>query len=101
MLNQTVLVGRLTKDIEVQEMEGKKVAYITIAVQRSYKNEEGIYETDFVPVILWNAIATNVAEYCKKGDLVGVKGRTESDNNGICIVADKITFLSSKKEDEE
>ena len=102
MLNQTILVGRIVKEVEVKETDnGRKVAYLTLAVQRSYKNENGEYETDFVPCALWNAIAENVAEYCKKGDLVGVKGRIQNENNGIVIVAEKVTFLSSTKKDEE
>lgn len=102
MLNQIVLVGRIAKEIEVKETDsGKKVCYITLACQRCYKNEEGIYETDFIPCTLWNGIAENVAEYCRKGDIVGVKGRIQSENAGIAIIAEKVTFLSSKKEDEE
>ena len=101
MLNQTILVGRIVKEVEVKEVDNRKVAYVTLAVQRSYKNEEGVYETDFVPCTLWNQMAENVAEYCRKGDLVGVKGRIQNENNGIVIVAEKVTFLSSKKEDEE
>lgn len=102
MLNQTILVGRIAKEVEIKELdEGKKVSYLTLAVQRSYKNEEGEYETDFVPVTLWNGIAANVAEYCRQGDLIGVKGRIQSDNNGLVIVADKVTFLSSKNPKDE
>ena len=101
MLNQTVLVGRLVKEVEVKEVDDRKVAYLTLAVQRSYKNEEGVYETDFVPCTLWNAIAENVAEYCRKGDLVGVKGRLQTENNGLVLVAEKVSFLSSAKKDEE
>lgn len=103
MLNQIVLVGRLTGELQVKELEGdKKVAYITLAVNRAYKNEEGIYETDFIPCTLWNGLAENTAEYCKIGDLVGVKGRLESGNNGIELIAEKVTFLSSSKvEDKE
>lgn len=96
MLNQVFLVGRLTGDVTVKELEGdKKVAYITVAVQRAYKNEEGIYETDLIPCVLWDMIAENTAKYCRKGDLVGVKGRLQSGDNGIELVTDKITFLSS------
>ena len=108
MLNQIVLVGRLVSDPEIKETEsGKKVSNITLAVNRSFKNEEGIYETDFIDCILWNGIATNTSEYCKKGDLVGVKGRVqstivsddsksidESKKNELQIVAEKVTFLS-------
>lgn len=113
MLNQIVLVGRLVSDPEIKKTEsGKKVSNITIAVNRSFKNEEGIYETDFIDCILWNGIAQNTAEYCKKGDMVGIKGRVqssivsddsksidESKKNELQIVAEKVTFLSSKKEE--
>lgn len=103
MLNQIVLVGRLNDNPTIQELEGgTKVSYIKLCVQRTYKNEEGIYETDFIPCTLWNGLAENTAEYCRKGDLVGVKGRLESGNNGIELIAEKVTFLSSSKvEDKE
>lgn len=96
MLNQIVLVGRIVKDIE---QEGETKAVVTVAVPRSYKNADGEYDTDFIPCVLWNGIATNTLEYCKKGDLIGVKGRIQSNENEITVVAEKITFLSSKKED--
>ena len=96
MLNQIVLVGRISKDIEV---EGETKAIVTLAVPRSFKNADGEYETDFIPCVLWNGIATNTKEYCRKGDLVGVKGRIQSNENGITVVAEKVTFLSTKTED--
>jgi single-strand DNA-binding protein len=101
MLNQVVLVGRLTSNPEVREVgEGKKVCDITIAVPRSFKNADGQYDTDFIPLTLWDNIATNTAGYCNKGDIVGAKGRVQSKDGHIEIVAEKITFLSSKKADE-
>ena len=110
MLNQVVFVGRLTKDPEVVESEsGKKRTRIIVAVNRTYKNMDGIYETDFIPCILWNNVAENTCEYCHKGDVIGVKGRiqtnsVESDEgykNYVEIIAEKVTFLSTKKVDEE
>lgn len=98
MLNQTVLVGRLVNEPVIEE---EKHCTITLAVPRSYKNEEGEYETDFIPITLYQAIANNAVEYCKKGDLVGIKGRIQVIDNDIEIVAEKLTFLSSKKVDEE
>ena len=66
---------------ELQQLDNEKeVANVTLAVQRAYKNEEGIYEADFIDCTLWNAIAKNTVEYCKKGDIVGVKGRLQSDS---------------------
>lgn len=101
MLNQVVLVGRLTSDPEIEKIEEKEFTRITLAVARSYKNVDGVYETDFIPCTLWNQIANNTAEYCKKGDIVGVKGRLQSNENKIELVAEKVTFLSSKKENED
>ena len=74
MINQVMLVGRITK-IEEKENEEIKTANITIAVNRSYKNTDGIYETDFISFVLLGNIATNVLEYCQKGDLIGIRGR--------------------------
>lgn len=99
MLNQTVLVGRLTSDPEINEVDGVKVCNITIAVPRSFKNVNGEYDTDFIPVKLHRGIAENTAEYCKKGDLVGVKGRIEIDTDTIKVVAERVTFLSSKRDE--
>ena len=111
MLNQVVIAGRLTSDPVVEETEnGKKVSSITVAVPRSYKNVDGTYDTDFIRCTLWGGIAENTCEYCKKGDIVGVKGRiqtssyeTEDGNKKYAmeVVAEKISFLSSKKVGEE
>lgn len=102
MLNQVICVGRLVRDIELNEDEnGKKNATITLAVSRPFKNEQGMYDTDFIDAIINNVVASQTAEYCKKGDVIGVRGRLQSkmeDNKRIMyIVADKVTFLSSKK----
>lgn len=100
MLNQVVLVGRL---YEINKI-GDKQVLITLATPRPYKNENGEYDTDYIPITLWEGIAQNTLEYCKKEDLVGIKGRIKmiKNENGydIEIVAEKLTFLSSKKEDE-
>ena len=110
MMNQALLVGRLTKDVEIKELDnGKKITNITLAIPRNFKNAEGEYETDFVECTLWNNIAENTAEYCKKGDIVGVKGRLQTNNyekeDGskvfkLDVVAEKVTFLSSRSKDE-
>ena len=110
MLNQVVLVGRIVKEIELKESEnGKKYTNMTIAVPRSFKNVDGVYETDFIDCKLWNVIAENTTEFCKKGDLVGVKGRLqnytytteeEKTQTKTEVVVEKVTFLSqAKKED--
>ena len=109
MLNNTVVVGRIVRNPELKETEtGRKVANITLAVPRTYKNIEGEYETDYIPCVLWSGIAENTVNYCKSGDLVGVKGRIQSrvyeteeiKHYVVELVAEKVTFLSSKKSDK-
>ena len=106
MLNQIVLVGRLVEKPEVKELEGgKKVVNVTLAVQRNFKNADGEYETDFIDCELWSGVAENTAEYCEQGDVVGIKGRMQTelykDKDGNTrkstkLVAERVTFLSKK-----
>lgn len=64
MLNQVVLIGRLTHDPVMKETkEGKKFCEGTIAVRRSFKNKEGKYETDFIKFSAWEGLATNFSTY--------------------------------------
>ena len=101
-------VGRLVARPELKESEnGNKYVNYTVAVQRSYKNADGVYETDFLDVVSFGPVAEKTADYCQKGDMVGIKGRVETslyeNENGekkksTQIVADNITFLSSSKE---
>ena len=109
MLNQIVLVGRLARDITVHKSDnGVKVATISLAVPRSFKNSEGNYDTDFIDCVVFENIAENTKEYCKKGDVLGVKGRVQSrvvekDQKKeylLEIVAEKVTFLSSNQKEE-
>ena len=104
-------VGRLVAQPEIKESEnGKKYMNFTVAVQRSYKNADGVYETDFLDVVSFGPVAESTAEYCQKGDMVGIKGRVETSvyeneagekRKNVQIVADRITFLSSSKEKQE
>lgn len=97
MLNQVILVGRLSHDLEIKEIEeDKKGLDIVLAVPRSFKNIDGIYETDFINCKVYSDMASNVVEYCKKGDLLGVRGRLQVVNNNIVVIAERVTFLSSK-----
>ena len=110
MLNQVVLVGRLVRDPELNTTDSKKsVTTITLAIPRSFKNANGEYDTDFIDCILWENTAKATSEYCHQGDIVGIKGRIQSrvyekDNDKkyiVEIIAEKVTFLTSKKEETE
>lgn len=107
MLNQVILVGRLVRNPELQITDtGKKRSSITLAVSRGYKNQNGEYDTDFLDCTLWTGIAENTHEYCKSGDVIGVKGRLQTwmlenedgtKSKRMEIIAEKVTFLSSSR----
>ena len=107
MLNQVILVGRLVRTPELLLTEsGKKKSLVTLAVNRGFKNQNGEYDTDFLDCTLWTSVAENTAEYCKTGDVIGVKGRLQTrlieDDEGIKykkveVIGEKVTFLSSAR----
>ena len=109
MVNSVMLVGRLAQDIEIKKLEsGKEVTNVALAVNRSFKNPDGTYDTDFFDCVLWEGLAKNAAEYCRKGDTVGVRGRLQTSNyetedgekkKATQIIVEKLTFLSSKHHD--
>lgn len=104
MLNRVIIIGRLRKIIDLGENKG---ALITIENSRPFKNADGIYESDFIDVRVFDGVKNSLLEYVKENDLIGIRGRVqvrEVDGNKIIeIVSDKITFMSSnvKKENKD
>ena len=106
MLNRVVLVGRLTRDPELRYTpNGVAVASFTLAVNRTFTNQHGEREADFINIVVWRRQAENVANYLKKGSLAGVDGRLQSrsyeNNQGqrvfvTEVVADSVQFLEPK-----
>ncbi|WP_010677145.1 single-stranded DNA-binding protein [Bacillus timonensis] len=106
MINQVILVGRLTRDPDLRyTQEGKAVAHVTLAVSRNFKNAGGEIHTDFVNCTLWQKTAENTANYCKKGSILGVTGRIQTrnyqNNDGkrvyvTEVLADSVKFLGGK-----
>ncbi len=113
-MNNVVIVGRMVRNPEIKQTDNSTdVLNITLAVDRNFKNANGEYEVDFIDCILWKGIAKSTAEYCVKGDLIGVKGRLQTRSyvyedvkrTASEVVAEKVTFLSynrnKDKEEEE
>ena len=86
-MNNVILVGRITS------FEGDEVI---ISVTRNYKNEDGIYMSDSIPVRLSANIGEKMKEFCRIGDVIGVKGRLENRGE-VVVMAEKTTFVSPKK----
>lgn len=108
MLNNVILVGRLVEDPEVRKLDsGLSVCTITLAVTRGFKNSNGEVDVDFIKCTLWEGIASAAAEYCKKGSIIGVKGRLISkdyvlpnNNDGdekiikiVEVVGERVSFI--------
>jgi len=112
MLNQVVLIGRLTRDPELRYTPGNgvPVATFTLAVDRPFTNQQGDREADFINIVTWRKLAENCANYLKKGSLAAVTGRLQirsyDDNQGIRrktseVVADDVRFLDRGRSSEE
>lgn len=98
MNNHVVLIGRINNDIEKIENDDTTTYRLMLNITRNFKNQDGDYENDFIPIQLMSYVGRNVFEYCKKNDLVGVRGRIESkEGKAIQIIAEKITFLSNNQ----
>ncbi|KOO45932.1 single-stranded DNA-binding protein [Priestia koreensis] len=106
MMNRVILVGRLTKDPELRYTpNGVAVATFTLAVNRTFTNQQGEREADFINCVVWRRPAENVANFLKKGSLAGVDGRVQTRNfegqDGkrvyiTEIVAESVQFLEPR-----
>ena len=104
--NNVTLIGRLTKDVELRYTpNGVPVTNFSIAVQRERKNQNGDYECDYPNIVVWQKPAENLANHCKKGDLIGVHGRLQTrsydgpDGKKIYVtevVSNSVDFLRVK-----
>ena len=111
MINNVTLVGRLTKDIDLKyTSNGLAVAQFTLAVARDFANQNGEKETDFINCVMWRKSAETLANYAKKGSLIGVVGRIQTrsyDNQQgqrvyvTEVNAERFNFLEKKAENTQ
>jgi len=104
MINRVVLVGRLTKDIELKKTNSNtSVCSFTLACNRRFQSKEpGAQTADFINCIAWRQSADFLAQYASKGAIVGVEGRIQTRSydgqNGKVyvteVVADNVQLLS-------
>lgn len=81
MINNVVLVGRITKEIELKYTSNDlSYANFILAVNRNFKNQSGERETDFINIVIWRQQAENLANWAKKGTLLGITGRIQTRN---------------------
>ena len=78
-MNRVSLIGRLTRDPELRYTPSNvATCSFTIAINRTFTNQDGQREADFIPIVVWRKQAENVKNYTKKGDLVAVEGRIQT-----------------------
>lgn len=81
MINNVVLVGRLTRDVELRYTpQNQAVGTFSLAVNRNFKSQSGEREADFVNCVIWRQLAENLANWAKKGALIGITGRIQTRN---------------------
>lgn len=110
MLNSICLVGRLTKNAELKYVnDSMAVATFTLAVNRNFKSQNGEREADFINCVIWRQQAENLANWAKKGALIGITGRIQTRNYEnqqgqrvfvTEVVADNFQLLESWKDRE-
>ncbi|MGY3186475.1 single-stranded DNA-binding protein [Lysinibacillus sp. TE18511] len=105
MINRVVLVGRLTKDPELKySTNGIASCKFQVAVNRTFQNQQGEREADFISCVAFRKQAENLANFIKKGNLIGLEGRIQTGSyegqNGKVyttdVVADSIRFLEPR-----
>lgn len=106
MINRVVLVGRLTRDPELKyTTNGIANLRFSVAVNRTFTNQNGERQADFINCVAWRGQAENMAKFLRKGSLIGVEGRIETGSyqaqDGTTryttdVIADSIQFLEPR-----
>lgn len=110
MINNVVLVGRLTKDVDLRiTTKGDSVGSFTLAIPRIYTNQSGERETDFINCIIWRKSSETLAKYSRKGSLIGITGHIQTRNYNTDgkrvyateVIAENFQLLEKKQTNEE
>ena len=108
MLNQVIIIGRTTKDVELKEAtNGRSFGIATIAVTRAFKDSKtNEYGTDFIDITLWGGTAENFAKHAGKGSAVSIRGRIANRTldfpdekqtiKTLKIVGEQVSFIQTK-----
>ncbi len=107
-MNKVVLMGNLTKDVEVRYTQsGKAFMRVGIGVSRKVKNSDGKYDSDFFNLVAWDKTAEFFGRYLAKGSKVLIEGRLQNndytDKNGskhyaVDVIVENVEFAGSKVE---
>ena len=105
-MNKVILIGRLTRDPELRYTSSNvATATFSIAVDRTFTNQNGEREADFVNIVVWRKQAENCKNYLTKGSQVAIEGRIQTRSYDgqdgqkryvTEVVADNVQFLGTR-----
>lgn len=108
MINNVILIGRLTKDVELRQTSSNtQMVGFTLAVNRAFKGQDGTQQTDFINCKAFNKTAENIARYCGRGSSIAVLGSIQTGNykkqDGTTayrtdVMVNQVAFLDSKSQ---
>ena len=109
-MNKVILIGRVTANPELRYTEsGKAFTRFTWAVNRSYKNDSGESDADFISIVAWEKRAETICKYVKKGNRLGIAGKIqtgsyekEDGSRGYLtdVIVTELEFLENKSKDD-
>lgn len=109
-MNSVNLIGYISRDLELKTTQSNiSILNFNIAVKRQFTNADGDRETDFFNVVAFRKTAEIIVQFCKKGSQIGISGRLQQRSYEVEgqmryvveVVADNITFIGGKKEEEK
>lgn len=109
MINNAVIMGRLTKDPELNvTSNGINVTSFNVAVERSYTQKGQERQTDFIPVVAWRNTAKFITDFFKKGSMIALTGEIQTRNytdkqgnnrTAVELVARNASFCGGKEDE--
>lgn len=110
MINNVVLTGRITRNLELKQTNNNSSLNITLAVERNFKDQNGQKQTDFISCKAFGKRAETIAQYCQKGDLIGITGSIQTgsyqkqDGSTVYttdVMVDGLSFFPKPKQDNQ
>ena len=111
MINNVVLTGRITRNLELKQTSNNNSSLnITLAVERTFKDQNGQKQTDFISCKAFGKRAETIAQYCQKGDLIGITGSIQTgsyqkqDGSTVYttdVMVDGLSFFPKPKQDNQ
>lgn len=97
MMNNITLVGKIVD----KKINQDNILTVDVSVSRKYKNSDGVYDADIIPVQITGSTAESTNSYCRIGDIIGIRGSLKNNDGNINVCTDKVTFITVKKEIED